>query len=370
MINVFGSMVGKEELAEVKTSIDNQWLGMGPKVEKFEKLFTERIGQDFVLIDNCSNGLYLAVQLLSLPKGSEVIVPANTWVSCATAVILNGCVPVFADCDHDTLNVTDETIADVITVKTKAIMVVHYSGYPVDVEEIKRFGLPIIEDVAHAVDSKVDNTYCGTMGDIGVFSFDSMKNLACGELGGITCKSSVLTEKAISSRYCGLSKSGLQNATTKDRWWEYDLNGYCFKMLPNDIMASIGLAQLRKLSYLQGKRRAIWEQYQEEIGGDGDRMPPEIQHSYFTYFVRLNERDELAKFLLDNGIYTTVRYQPLHQLFKEFYRGPLEVAEEFGERGLNLPLHPNLTWKEVDYIIGKVKNFYSKTLIRREALCQ
>ena len=122
MINVFGSKVGSEELAEIKTSLDNQWLGMGPKVEKFEKIFSERLGQKFILIDNCSNGLYLAVQLLNLPKGSEVIVPANTWVSCATAVVLNGCVPVFADCDYHTLNITDETVSEVITEKTEAIM--------------------------------------------------------------------------------------------------------------------------------------------------------------------------------------------------------------------------------------------------------
>ena len=365
MINVFGSCVGKEELEEIKTSIDNQWLGMGQKVEEFERLFTERIGQKFILIDNCSNGLHLAVKLLGLEPGSEVIVPANTWVSCASAIVMNRCVPVFADCDFHTLNVTTETIKKALTSKTKAIMVVHYSGYPVDVEDLKQFNLPIIEDVAHAVDSKLDNTYCGTMGDIGVFSFDSMKNIACGELGGITFKDEALMERAISSRYCGLTKSGLQNATTKDRWWEYDLTGYSIKQLPNDISASIGLAQLRKLKWLQDKREAIWEGYAREFGED--LIPYNIQHSYFTYFIRTSDRDEMARHLLDKGIYTTVRYEPLHKLFKEFYREPLPVAEEFGEKGLNLPLHPNLSWNEVDYIVENVVKFHSKKLIFKEA---
>ena len=355
MINVFGSKVGSEELAEIKTSLDNQWLGMGPKVEKFEKIFSERLGQKFILIDNCSNGLYLAVQLLNLPKGSEVIVPANTWVSCATAVVLNGCVPVFADCDYHTLNITDETVSEVITEKTEAIMVVHYGGYPADMEKLKRFNLPIIEDVAHAVSSKIDDTYCGTMGDIGVFSFDSMKNLACGEMGGVTSRSPEILERAISSRYCGLTKSGLQASTDKDRWWEYDLNGYCIKMLPNDISASIGLAQLRKLEDLQDRREELWERYVEHFGGY--KIPPNYTHSYFTYWIRHKERDRLARYLLDKGIYTTVRYQPLHLVFKDYYRGILPVCEEFNEHGLNLPLHPNLTDEDFDYIVKTIKEF-------------
>jgi len=353
--NVFGSSVGKEELAEIKTSLDNQWLGMGKKVEKFEKIFSQRLGQKFILIDNCSNGLYLAVKLLNLPKGSEVIVPANTWVSCATAVVLNDCIPVFADCEYMTLNVSHKTIRSVITSKTRAIMIVHYSGYPVNVESLKEFGVPIIEDTAHAVDSKMGDKYCGTMGDIGVFSFDSMKNIACGELGGFTASDEII-DRAIKSRYCGLTKSGLKASTEKARWWEYEITGYNIKMLPNDIMASIALAQYKKLDKLQARRKEIWERYSTELYWSC-QLPNYIRHSYFTFFIYHTKRNQLARYLLDNGIYTTVRYQPLHLLFKKFYKKLLPVTEDFGERGLNLPLHPNLTDKEVEYIIDKVKKF-------------
>ena len=106
MINVFGSCVGKEELTEIKTSIDAQWLGIGPKVDRFEKMMADRVDMDFVAVDNCSNALYMAVKLLNLPKGSEVIVPSITWVSCANAVMLAGCRPVFADVDYQTINIT------------------------------------------------------------------------------------------------------------------------------------------------------------------------------------------------------------------------------------------------------------------------
>lgn len=381
MINVFGSMVGAEELAEIKSSIESQWLGMGRKVERFEKRFSERLGQRFLLIDNCSNGLYLAVKMLNLPEGSEVIVPANTWVSCGSAVVLNGLTPVFADCSYDDLNINRKTIKEVITPKTKAIMVVHYAGYPAFMKEIKEFGLPVIEDTAHAADSRIGNKYCGTIGDIGVFSFDSMKNIACGELGGITSPDDDLMDLALKSRYCGLTKSGLQAISEKDRWWEYELNNFNIKMLPNDIMASIALAQLDKLPQMQEKRERIYNAYLTLLSGTKDIEIPlliedsplldneDITHSYFTIAIRVKggKRDGLAKHLLNNGIYTTLRYQPLHIMkgFNKYYRKPLPAAEQFNEEGLNLPLHPRLSLKEVKYIVSKIKELAKIKLLKQ-----
>lgn len=366
MINVFGSKVGAEELEEIKSSIDNQWLGMGDKVKQFEDIFSERLGQRFILIDNCSNGLYLAIKLLNLEPGSEVIVPTNTWISCASSVVLNNCIPVFADCCYDTLNVTWRSIGNVMTEKTGAIMVVHYAGMPADINKIKEHNLPVVEDVAHAVDSKFNGKWCGTLGDMGVYSFDSMKNIACGELGGFTSKDDEVMEMAIKSRYCGLTKSGLNASTDKTRWWEYELNNYCIKMLPNDISACIGLAQYRKLDELQKIRKNIYDFYWCELSRLSwlevpTRLRIDFQHSYFTFYVRVKNgrRDELARYLLDNGIYTTVRYQPLHvmQGFSQFARGKLSVSEQFGEEGLNLPLHPNLSDEDVHYVIETIKNF-------------
>lgn len=218
MISVFGSKVGKEELEEIRTSIENQWIGIGPKTKSFEENFSERLRlDDFVMLDSGSNSLYLAVKLLDLPAGSEVILPTFTWISCATAVVLNNCKPVFADIDLETQNITADNIAPIITDKTKAIMVVHYAGKPVKLDEIKRFGLPIIEDAAHAVDSKIGEKYCGSIGDVGIYSFDGVKNLAIGEAGGITSGSIEIMKKAKALRYCGIEKSGFEASTTKKK---------------------------------------------------------------------------------------------------------------------------------------------------------
>ena len=178
MINVFGSKVGEEEVRQITESISNQWMGMGPKTKEFEKRMADKLGVDrFILTDSGSNSLYMALTLLNLPKGSEVIVPSFTWVSCAQVVMMAGCIPVFCDVDLDTQNATVDTIKAAITDKTSAIMVVDYAGLPVDMDPILELGYPVIEDACHAVDSMYKGRPCGTVGDVGCYSFDAVKNL-------------------------------------------------------------------------------------------------------------------------------------------------------------------------------------------------
>jgi aminotransferase len=365
MISVFGSKVGKEELEEIRTSIENQWIGIGPKTKLFEKEFAKRLNlNDFAMLDSGSNSLYLAIKLLDLPEGSEIILPTFTWISCATAIVLNRCKPVFADIDIKTQNITHDSIASVLTDKARAILVVHYAGKPVKMDKIKEFGLPIIEDAAHAVDSMIGQKYCGSIGDIGIYSFDGVKNLAIGEAGGITSNDELM-EKAMSLRYCGIKKSGFEASGYKKRWWEYDVVDYFPKLIPDDISASIGLAQLRKLDKLQKYRKYIWDIYQDEFEGVSWINTPKDaeeneRHSYFTYFISLNndKRDDLANYLYEKDIYTTLRYQPLHMI--PIYGSTdvkLENSELLNETGLNIPLHPNICESDIEYIINTIKKF-------------
>ena len=368
MISVFGSKVGQEELDEIRSSIEAQWMGIGPKTRAFEEQFAQRLGvKEFTLLDSGSNSLYLAVKLLNLPPGSEVIVPSLTWISCAHAIVLAGCVPVFADVDLATQNITAETIAPQLSPKTGAIMVVHYAGKPVRMDPILELGLPIIEDAAHAVDSKLRGKACGSIGTIGCFSFDAVKNLAMGEGGGLTAQNSDLVTHARTLRYCGIGKSGFEASANKDRWWEYNIVDFFPKLLPNDISASIGLAQLCKLNQHQAYRKQIWDLYQREFADLGWMVLPrdpeaDEQHSYFTYFVRVHggKRDTFAKYLYSQGIYTTLRYHPLHM--NPIYKSTAQLPNcaQLNEEGLNLPLHPNLTQSDIDKIISTVKTFSRK----------
>lgn len=365
MINVFGSLVGKEELEEIRTSLEAQWMGIGPKTAAFEKQFSERLGlPGFVLLDSGSNSLHMAVKLLDLPAGSEVIVPSFTWIACAHSVVLSGCVPVFADVDYETQNITAKTAAAVMTPKTKAVMVVHYGGLPVAVEEISKLGLPVIEDAAHAVDSKRQGRACGGLAEVGIYSFDAIKNLAMGEGGGLTARDPQRIARARQLRYCGIGKSGFEASANKDRWWEYNVAEFFPKMLPSDIAASIGLAQLRKLPAMQEYRKKIWELYQREFKSLSWLLRPQDapsgdQHSYFTYCVRVENgrRDRFAKYLYEQGIYTTLRYHPLHMNAIYKSKAKLAVCERLNEEALSLPIHPGLKEADIDKIVDAVKKF-------------
>jgi len=365
MISVFGSSVGKEEIAQITESINNQWMGMGPKTKEFETRMAERYSPcGFLLTDSGSNALYMALSLLNLPAGSEVIVPSFTWVACAQVVMLVGCVPVFCDVDLETQNMTAETIKPCITDKTAAIMVVHYGGLPCEMDEIMALGYPVIEDAAHAVDSIYKGKRCGTIGDIGCFSFDAIKNIAIGEGGGLISANKDYMDRAQTLRYCGIGKSGFEASTHgKSRWWEYNIQEAFIKMNPSDIAAGIGLAQLSKLDSMQTRRQEIWNIYQSEFGKLDWIITPKDEnegdkHSYFTYFIRVEGRDGFAQYLYDNGIYTTLRYHPLHlnPLYKS--NAKLPNAERLNEDGLNIPLHPKLSDNDVDKIIETIKKYH------------
>ena len=247
-------------------------------------------------------------------------------------------------------------------------MIIHYAGLPVEIERIKEFNLPIIEDAAHAIDSKHKGVQCGSFGDVSIFSFDAVKNLTVGEGGGIVLKNKEMYEIAKQLRYCGIGKSGFDASVSNKNsvWWEYNISDSFIKMLPNNISASIGLAQLEKIDQLQNIRKKLWEIYQNEFSNLKEIVCPkeanlDDKHSYFTYCIRCKNRNKLARYLLDNDVYTTLRYHPLH--FSKIYKQEnkfLKNCNELNETALSLPLHPRLTEEEQKYVIKLVKNFYRK----------
>ncbi len=367
MISVFGSHVGSEEIDSVKKVMEMQWMGFGKKVDEFEAAYSAKYNiPNFALVDSGSNALYMAAYLLDLPKGSDVIVPSFTWVSCAQSVILAGHNPVFCDVDIRTMNVTRETVLNALTVNTKAIMVVHYAGLPVEMDEILSLDLPVIEDAAHAVASSYKGNPCGNIGTVGIFSYDAVKNLTVGEGGGIASPHSELISRAKTLRYCGIGKSGFDSARSNQsgRWWEYTISEPFIKMLPTNIAASIGLEQLKKIDYLQDRRKQIWSSYSEAFSSCNEiilpiEAPAHSSNSYFTYCIRVPKRDELAKYLLEEGIYTTLRYHPLHlnPIYGQTGRR-LPNCEKLNNDALSIPIHPRLTEKDVSKVIRSILNFY------------
>jgi dTDP-4-amino-4,6-dideoxygalactose transaminase len=371
LISVFGSDMGNLEKKLVAECLDSQWIGFGNKVDEFEKnLCADRNFSNFVMVDSGSNALYLAITLLNLPQGSEVILPAFTWIACANAVVLAGLIPIFADVEISTMNISARTIKKVISHKTSCIMVVHFAGLPVEMDEIISLGFPVIEDAAHAIYSDYKSKPCGSIGDVGVFSFDSVKNLAVGEGGGLVLRNSEYEKKARDYRYCGIQKSGFQKATESNdnsstMWWEYELVEPFIKMLPTNISASIGIAQLSRKDELQERRRVLWNFYQDALSGISDITIPELPHNYsythsfFTYIIRTNNRNELAKYLLKNGVYTTLRYHPLN-FYSQFNAKNNDLTNTYilNDTSLSIPLHPRLSNLEIEKVVDCIEKFY------------
>jgi len=367
MINVFSSFVGIEEFSLIKKSFKKQWLGAGENVKRFENEFSNyRNIKNFLMVDNATNGLFLACKLLNLELNSEIILPSFTCIACAQAIKMAGLIPVFCDVDYKTQNITIEHILPHITKNTKAIMVVHYAGLPVDIDPILNLGYPVIEDAAHAVVSSYKNKSCGALGEIGVFSFDPIKNLSSCEGGGMFFKDEKLLKQAINMRLCGVGSSGLQRMKSEESmWWEDHADNIFIKSYPNDISAAIALAQLEKLNILQTRRKNIWNYYKSVFSKyhfielpaepDGDN-----KHSYFTFCIRVPKRNLLAHFLLAHNVYTTLRFFPIH-LNRYYYTSnhKLPNCEKLAEFALNIPLHPNLSDRDINYIVDNIIKFFT-----------
>jgi dTDP-4-amino-4,6-dideoxygalactose transaminase len=231
-------------------------------------------------------------------------------------------------------------------------------------DPVLELGLPVIEDAAHAIASTYKGKPCGTMGDVGIYSFDAVKNLTVGEGGGLTVKTAEAYSRAKMLRYCGIGFSGFDAAAkgSGNRWWEYQIQEPFIKMLPTNLAASIGIAQLDKIDELQNYRQQIWQTYTNEFSGlDWIICPPDAEehekHSYFTYAIRVKERDQLAQYLYDKGIYTTLRYHPLHLNKLYGSKERLPNCEQLNEDTLSIPLHPNLSMDDVGFIIDSIKDF-------------
>ena len=367
MISVFGSLVSDEEINNVTNCMKSQWLGFGGLVSEFEQGYSEKFGvPNFLMVDSGSNALYLALMTMNLKPGGEVILPSFTWVSCAQAVLLAGLKPVFCDVNLDTMNVTVDTIREKVSPDTVAIMVVHYAGLPVDLDPIIDLGFPVLEDAAHATCSRYKGQPCGTIGSAGIFSYDAVKNFTVGEGGGFTTKSIDAYERAKQLRYCGVGKSGFDSISDgKGRWWEYNISEPFIKMLPTNLNAAIGLGQLKKIDQLQARRKQIWEYYSKNLAEVMDLVIPreagdEMEHSYFTYCIRVPRRDELASFLLSQNIYTTLRYHPLHlnKLYGQEFQS-LPNSELLNQTALSIPLHPRLSDTDVEMVVDSIKRFYA-----------
>jgi len=371
-------VIGDDEVNAVVETLRSFWITTGPKTKEFEKKFAGKFGAPAALaVNSCTAALHTALVGLGIGPGDEVITTPMTFCSTVNVIEQVGARPVLVDVEPDTLNIDPDKVEDAVTTKTKAIMPVHYSGHPVDLDAIydiaERHNLFVVEDAAHAVSAKYKGRYIGTGGTVAAFSFYATKNMTTAE-GGMLTGTPDFVEKCRIISLHGMSRDAW-NRYSKEGSWYYEVLLPGFKYNMTDIQASLGLVQLEKLESFQLRRAEIVAKYNQEFKNyDALEIPvakAEVEHAWHLYVLKLNlealriNRNQFIEELKVRNIGTSVHFIPihLHPYYRDKYGYKPEdfpVAFNNYQRIISLPLHAGLSDNDVQDVIAAVVEIVKK----------
>lgn len=366
LIRLSKSCLSAAEKQAVMGVLDREFLGMGAEVQQFEQALSEFFGRPAVCVTNGTAAVHLALQACGIGQGDEVLVPSLTYVASFQAISATGAKPVACDIVRETCNLDWRDAERRLTQRTKAIMPVHYAGGVGDLDGIyafaNRHGLRVIEDAAHAFGTKHMGKRVGGFGDVACFSFDGIKNITSGEGGCVVTDDQVVLRKIQDARLLGVEKDS-EKRYTGQRSWEFDVTAQGWRYHMSNIMAAIGLEQLKRFPDMSATRQRLARRY-DELLRDHSRihsLPMDyavvVPHIYVVRIRGMQDRKTLQQQLMALGIQTGIHYQPNHVL--SLYRDPqalaLPVTEEVFSELLTLPLHADLTEQDVDIICMQLK---------------
>jgi dTDP-4-amino-4,6-dideoxygalactose transaminase len=366
LIRLSKSCLSSTEKQAVMGVLDREFLGMGNEVQQFEQALTEFFGRPTICVVNGTAAAHLAVQACGIGKNDEVLIPSLTYVASFQVVSATGAKPVACDIDPETCMIDWRDAERRITPRTKAIMPVHYGGGVGDIEGIYNFahqhGLRVIEDAAHAFGTTYSGKRVGGFGDIACFSFDGIKNITSGEGGCVVTDDPTVLRKIQDARLLGVERD-TEKRYTGQRSWEFDVTSQGWRYHMSNIMAAIGLEQLKRFPQMATTRQHLAHRYDELLQGHPriQLLPHDykvvVPHIYVVRIKDMSNRKLLQTQLLEKGIQTGIHYQPNHVL--SFYRDPsalpLPVADKVFPELLTLPLHPDVTDQDVELVCMQLK---------------
>lgn len=363
-----------KEMEYIGQAVKNQKIcGDGEFTKKCNAWIEQKTGTGKCLLTtSCTHATEMAALLAGIQPGDEVIMPAYTFVSTADAFVLRGGVPVFVDIRPDTMNLDEKLIEAAITEKTKAIVPVHYAGVGCEMDTImdiaKRYDLMVIEDAAQGIMSTYKGKALGTFGEFGCFSFHETKNYSMGEGGALLIRDEKYVEEAEIIREKGTNRSKYYRGQIDKYTWV----NYGSSYLPSDMNAAYLYAQLEMAEEINDARKACWSRYYKNLEPLAEAgkielpyIPENCEHNAHMFYIKtaeIEERGRLIQFLKENEILAVFHYIPLHTApaglkFGRFH-GEDKYTTKESERLLRLPMYYGLTLEQVDYICGKVKEFY------------
>jgi dTDP-4-amino-4,6-dideoxygalactose transaminase len=372
MINFNRAYSSGLEISNISLAISSRRLsGDGPFTMQATSLLNtihNSLNSKILLTTSCTDALEMSAILLNVMPGDEVIMPSYTFVSTALAFEMRGANIVFADSNIDSPHIDSSHVTKLITPKTKAIIPVHYAGIACDMNSLLSNNISIVEDNAQGITSTLNGKALGTIGCIGTLSFHESKNINCGEGGAIIINDPNLAARAEVIREKGTNRSSFFRGEVNKYGWCDIGSSY----LPSDILAAFLCAQLDNIIYIQSKRHAIFSKYLTELSytkGYGWQLPivPEDStsnaHIFYIVMNSLEERSNFIKYMKKNNIHSVFHYLSLHksEYFRDKYSGDeLKNSDRYSDCLVRLPLYPDLTEEQVNYIIKVIKNWNGK----------
>ena len=368
-IPAFRPTLGETELEATRQVFESNWLGVGKTTDKFEAELQEYLGASHVIaVSSGTAALHLALQVLHLSAGDEVIVPSMTFVAPVQMILAAGARPVFCEVDPFTLNMDPEDVARRLGPRTRALLPVHYGGYACDMGRLgllaRAHRLPIIEDAAHAVGSESAGRKVGATGELTCFSFDPIKNITCGEGGAVATYNDEHAREIRLRRNLGIRNESWNNLEMARSWmYSIEAPGYRYAM-PN-LNAAIGIAQLQRAELFLQRKRQVTRLYDDSFRNlEGTVLiRKSIDESFpFSYVIRVldGERDALMAYLRVRQIGSMVQFIPNH-LQPQFACGNvrLPLTEQLYREIITLPLFASITDMEVQEVIDAVIGFFA-----------
>ncbi len=381
---VFGQpRMFQEEIAQVVETLRSGWWGTGPKAHEFEQKFSQYVKAKYaVAVNSATAGLHLALDVLRVGSGDEVITTPLTFVSTANVIVHCGAMPIFADVDPVTGNIDAQEVEKKISKKTKVVIPVHLHGRPGDMDKIlklaKQYKLHVVEDAAHATEAWYKGKKIGSISDFTAFSFYATKNLATAEGGMLTTNNKLWAEEARIKSLHGISQ---------DAWKRYSSAGFTpyeavyagYKYNMPDLVAALGIPQLKRLGSNLKIRQRYWQMMNAGLEDvEGIVLPPGEQpgtvHARHIYAILLDleklkiSRNRFIDALKAEGIGAGIHFDPvhLHKYYRETYGfkpGDFPHAEYIGERTVSLPFYPHMNKQDIKDVIAavrKIVEYYQK----------